>query len=108
MHIHTHTHTQTQVLVASVCAGFTAADIFDIGPSVTITVDTLAPQQTVVSSISSNRDVTVAGQANGEPLERSQGPQEQQLTQVSCWLKCFVEEVGQPPNGGYQRRKGRG
>jgi microcystin degradation protein MlrC len=36
-----------EILLGSVCAGFTAADIYDIGPSVTITVDLLNKKQTL-------------------------------------------------------------
>jgi microcystin degradation protein MlrC len=36
-----------QCLVVSVCAGFTAADIYDIGPSVTVTIDSKNPSTTV-------------------------------------------------------------
>eukprot|EP01039_Chlorochromonas_danica_P003287 gene3287-3605_t len=41
--------TSIAVLVVSVCAGFSAADIFEIGPSVTVTVDRLQSSKAVHS-----------------------------------------------------------
>jgi microcystin degradation protein MlrC len=40
-----------KVLVISICAGFTAADIFDIGPSVTVTYDKLSQEETYARAV---------------------------------------------------------
>jgi microcystin degradation protein MlrC len=61
-----------EILVGSVCAGFSAADIYDIGPSVTITIDLKNPKHHLISS-----SVAAASASASSPLAgRGEGNQE--------------------------------